>query len=64
MGIAFRMALIEAMYKEEKPFIIYDDPFTDLDEEKVKCGIEFVKEISEDYQVIYFTCHSSREIKD
>ncbi|MBR1508357.1 MAG: AAA family ATPase [Eubacterium sp.] len=64
VGIAFRMALIEAMYKEEKPFIIYDDPFTDLDEEKVKCGIEFVKEISEDYQVIYFTCHSSREIKD
>ncbi len=60
VGMAFRMALVEAMYKGEKPFVICDDPFTDFDEVKVKNGMSFIKEISEDYQVIYFTCHSSR----
>jgi uncharacterized protein YhaN len=54
------MALVEAMYKGEKPFVICDDPFTDFDEVKVKNGMSFIKEISDEYQVIYFTCHSSR----
>ncbi len=62
VGIAFRMALIEAMYRDEKPFAVFDDPFTDFDEEKVHNGLMFLKEISEDYQIIYFTCHSSRII--
>lgn len=60
LGICMRMALVEAMYKDEKPFIIFDDPFTNLDSDKTERGIEFVNEISKDYQVIYFTCHRSR----
>ena len=60
MGICMRMALVDAMYSQEKPFLIFDDPFVNLDAEKTKGGMEFLKEIAKEYQVVYFTCHESR----
>ncbi|MBQ4069675.1 MAG: AAA family ATPase [Lachnospiraceae bacterium] len=60
IGVCMRMALIDAMYKEEKPFVIFDDPFVNLDKDKIDGGMEFIKEIAHEYQVIYFTCHNSR----
>lgn len=62
IGICMRMALVDAMYQEERPFIILDDPFVNLDEEKTRGGLELLKEVSKEYQVIYFTCHNSRVI--
>ena len=59
-GLCMRMAFIDAMYKDEKPFIILDDPFVNFDDEKLRGGISLLKEISREYQVIYFTCHESR----
>ena len=61
IGICMRMALVEAMYDERKPFLILDDPFVNLDENRTKGAIRFLSEIAKEYQVIYFTCHSSRE---
>lgn len=58
----FRMALIGNMYPDEKPFLIMDDPFVNLDGvhlEKIK---EVLKELSGDFQIIYFTCHKSRAL--
>ena len=55
-----RMALVEAMYGEEKPFLIMDDPFVNLDEERTRGGLALLEEIAKRYQVIYFTCHNSR----
>ena len=60
VGICFRMAMIDAMYKEEKPFVIFDDPFTELDDMKLRGGLSFLRDISSDFQIIYFTCHNSR----
>lgn len=34
VNICLRMALVDAMYKEEKPFLVMDDPFVNLDKEK------------------------------
>ena len=59
-GICIRMSLIEAMYKNETPFLLFDDPFVNLDKEKINGGMELLEEISKRYQVIYFTCHESR----
>ena len=58
-----RLALVDAMYGEEKPFLILDDPFVNLDQEKVTAGNELLNEVSKEYQVIYFTCHDSRNPK-
>lgn len=59
-GICTRLALVEAMYEEEKPFLIMDDPFVNLDEGKLMRGRLLLEELARDYQIIYFTCHDSR----
>ncbi len=58
--IALRLALIDTIFKEEKPFLILDDPFVNLDEEKMKNSLKLIKEVSKDFQIIYFACHNSR----
>ena len=55
-----RLALVDAMYPDEKPFLVLDDPFVNLDEEKVVHGNELLSKIAGEYQILYFTCHSSR----
>lgn len=57
IGICMRMALVDAMYEQEKPFVVFDDPFVYLDDDKRDRAKEFLADISETYQVIYFTCH-------
>lgn len=61
IGICMRMALVEAMYETTQPFLILDDPFVNLDENRTKGAMRFLGEIAKEYQVIYFTCHGSRE---
>lgn len=58
--ICLRMALVDAMYKDEKPFVVLDDPFVNLDKRKTERALSFLREVARDYQVIYFTCHESR----
>lgn len=59
-GLCMRLALVDVMFKEEKPYIILDDPFVNLDNEKIAGGYKLIEDISQEYQVIYFTCHESR----
>lgn len=60
VGVCMRMALVEAMYKDEKPFLIFDDPFVNLDDNNIKGAMKLLDEIAKEYQVIYFTCSESR----
>lgn len=60
IGVCMRLALVDAMYPDEKPFLILDDPFVNLDKEKMEAGNELLKDVAKEYQVIYFTCHDSR----
>jgi len=60
IGLCMRMALIETMYVVEKPFLILDDPFVNLDNSKMGEAMKFLEKISKEYQMIYFSCHSSR----
>jgi DNA repair exonuclease SbcCD ATPase subunit len=61
IGVCMRLALVDAMYQGEKPFLILDDPFVNLDEEKTAAGMTLLSNVAQEYQTIYFTCHSSRE---
>ena len=63
VGVCMRLALVDAMYPEEKPFLILDDPFVNLDDEKMQHGKDLLINLERDYQAIYFTCHESREYK-
>jgi len=57
-----RMALIDALFKEEKPTVILDDPFVNLDDDKITKALQLVRNMSKEKQVLYFACHKSREI--
>ncbi len=61
IGICMRLALIEALFEKENPFIILDDPFVNLDEEKIEKAKQIVQELSKTHQVIYFICHKCRQ---
>lgn len=60
--LCMRFSLIQALFKNEEPFIILDDPFVNLDEKKIKNAINLINILSEKYQIIYFVCHESRKI--
>ncbi len=60
MGLCMRFALVDAMFSEERPFLILDDPFVNLDKEKTERAVNFLKEAAEHYQILYLVCHESR----
>lgn len=61
VNVCIRMALLEAIFKDnEKPIVIMDDPFVNFDEEKLKHALKLIEKVSGEYQVIYFVCHTSR----
>ncbi len=58
--ICKRFALTDVLFTKEKPFIILDDPFYNLDDKKIAQAIKLVQDLSTEYQIIYFVCHESR----
>ncbi len=57
LGICMRLAMTDAMYKgEERPFIVLDDPFVNLDDQKLPGAKNLLQKLSEESQVFYFTC--------
>lgn len=63
IDLCMRLALIDALFEKERPFIILDDPFVNLDENKIENAKEFLRELAKTYQLIYFSCHQTRCIK-
>jgi len=59
-AFALRLALIESLYNEDAPFIILDDPFISLDDEKLGRAKKLIKRLADERQVLYFTCSKSR----
>lgn len=62
LSLCFRLSLIENAFEGEKPFLIMDDPFVNLDEEHIKRVVGFIKEIAKNEQIIYLCCHESRKM--
>ena len=60
--ICKRFALTDVLFNQDKPFIILDDPFYNLDDEKLKSATNLIKSLSEEYQILYFVCHESRRV--
>ena len=62
VGLCRRLSMVDAMYEGEKPFIILDDPFVNMDDDKLSGAKDFLDKISDIYQIIYFTCSSKRSM--
>lgn len=56
IGFCLRLALIDAMYEDEKPVLVLDDPFVNLDAERLEGAKRLMDTLAANYQMIYFTC--------
>lgn len=50
-----RLALIDTIFTKEKPFIILDDSFVNLDNDNLKNVFSLLKELSQKMQIIYMS---------
>lgn len=60
--LCLKLALTDAMYGGNAPLIILDDPFTTLDDDKLEGAKRLIRALSENKQIIYFTCSKERAI--
>ena len=59
-GLAQRFAMLDAMYPAEKPFLVLDDPFASMDDDRLRSCLQAIRILSCRFQILYFTCHYSR----
>ena len=60
LDLCFRMALVDTVFEGEPPFIVMDDPFANLDADKISRAMLLLALLAQSKQIIYFTCHASR----
>lgn len=57
VDFCMRLALVDTLFEREQPFLILDDPFVNLDENRLKKALRFLNELPADKQIVYFVCH-------
>ena len=62
ISLCARLALVDALFEEETPFLVLDDPFVNLDDEVATRASVLLDEAAARYQVLYLTCNSSRAL--
>jgi DNA repair exonuclease SbcCD ATPase subunit len=62
-ALSLRLALVDALYEKQTPFIILDDPFIALDDARLERAKETLKALGKSKQILYFTCAKSRAIE-
>ncbi len=56
-----RLSLTDALFaNSEKPPILLDDPFVNLDDERMTAAHAMLERLSEKYQILYLVCHKDR----
>lgn len=60
--LCMRLALVDALFREENMFVILDDPFVNLDDAHTAQGCKLLRNLAAKRQILYLTCHSSRSI--
>lgn len=58
ISLAFRLAVLEHLFPDGGGLAVFDDPFTDMDDERRSRAIELIREFAKCNQVIYVTCDS------
>lgn len=61
-GFCARLSAVDAMYKEERPFLVLDDPFVNLDDVNLEGAKKLLSEVADKYQVLYVTCRTERQV--
>lgn len=62
IDLCSRLSIIEDLFSDESPFLVMDDPFVNLDDRSFQQLSVILHDIADKWQILYFTCHSSRNI--
>ena len=60
--LCMRFALVDALFRDQKMFVILDDPFVNLDDTHIRQARSFLQKLASRHQILYLTCHTSRMI--
>ena len=63
IDFCMRLALIDTLFENEQPFLILDDPFVNLDIDRLEKAMELLNVMAANKQVIYFVCHPIRALE-
>ncbi len=66
LALATRLALAGLYLKEMDGFLLFDDPFTDMDAARRKAAVQAIGTFASQRQVLFFTCHAdhARELQE
>ncbi|MEG2045071.1 MAG: AAA family ATPase [Clostridia bacterium] len=53
---AFRMAVCDIIYENEKPILVFDDTFSNFDDKRLALSLTTLRTLSKDFQILYLTC--------
>ena len=56
-----RLSLADALFAEgERPFLLLDDPFVNLDNDRLAAARTLLEQLADEQQILYLVCHSDR----
>lgn len=58
--LCMHLALTEVLFETGDGILVLDDPFINLDDEKMTIAMDLLGQLSKERQILYMTCHSSR----
>ncbi len=56
VSLAFRLAMLEHLFRDGEGLAVFDDPFTDMDPRRVEQSCRLIQKFAENNQVIFITC--------
>lgn len=56
VSLAFRLAVLDHLFPQGGGVVVFDDPFTDMDADRMAQSCELIKECAIRHQVIFLTC--------
>lgn len=56
VSLAFRLAVLDHLFPKGGGVVVLDDPFTDMDADRMTQSCELIKECANRHQVIFLTC--------
>ncbi len=63
IDFCMRLALVDTLFEKEQPFLIMDDPFVNLDADRLDKALELLNVMAASKQIIYFVCHPIRAVE-
>lgn len=55
-----RLALLESIFTKETPFLLFDDPFINLDDQNYEKATRLLAFLAERFQIVYTVCSTAR----